>query len=202
MAREQTVTDKEIVKAIKSSSTMREAARKVNLHPTSFISRAKKLNAYQPNPGRRGVPRPFDERSNTRIPLNEILEGKHPQYQTGKLKNRLINEKILEDKCSSCGDDNHLFSRILDHKNGINNDHRLSNLRLLCPNCNASLPTHAGRNKNKKVNMIVDEQIVDNVLAGKNNRNILLDLQLTPNGANYKRVDKVRWMVEYVRKQL
>lgn len=40
-------------------------------------------------------------------------------------------------------------SLILDHINGVNNDHRLENLRLLCPNCNATLPTHCGKHKGK-----------------------------------------------------
>ena len=39
------------------------------------------------------------------------------------------------------------MSLILDHINGINNDNRLENLRIVCPNCNATLPTHCGRNK-------------------------------------------------------
>jgi len=35
---------------------------------------------------------------------------------------------------------------ILDHVNGVPNDNRLGNLRMLCPNCNATLATHCGRN--------------------------------------------------------
>ena len=38
---------------------------------------------------------------------------------------------------------------ILDHINGINNDHRKENLRLLCPNCNSQTKTFAGRNVKK-----------------------------------------------------
>ena len=38
---------------------------------------------------------------------------------------------------------------VLDHANGVWNDNRLENLRLLCPNCNATLDTHCGR-KNKR----------------------------------------------------
>ncbi|MBJ7332825.1 MAG: hypothetical protein JHC95_23225 [Solirubrobacteraceae bacterium] len=39
------------------------------------------------------------------------------------------------------------MSLILDHINGVPNDHRLENLRILCPNCNATLDTHCGRNR-------------------------------------------------------
>jgi hypothetical protein len=35
---------------------------------------------------------------------------------------------------------------ILDHINGIGNDHRIENLRVVCPNCAATLDTHCGRN--------------------------------------------------------
>ena len=38
---------------------------------------------------------------------------------------------------------------ILDHINGVPDDHRLENLRIVCPNCAATLDTHCGR-KNRK----------------------------------------------------
>jgi hypothetical protein len=38
------------------------------------------------------------------------------------------------------------MSLVLDHINGIAHDHRLENLRMLCPNCAATLETHCGRN--------------------------------------------------------
>ena len=34
----------------------------------------------------------------------------------------------------------------LDHINGISNDHRLENLRFLCPNCHATTDTYCGKN--------------------------------------------------------
>ncbi len=40
---------------------------------------------------------------------------------------------------------------ILDHINGVPNDHRLENLRILCPNCAATLNTHCGRKNRRPV---------------------------------------------------
>jgi hypothetical protein len=49
-----------------------------------------------------------------------------------------------------CGQDENWYgnkiSLILDHINGINTDNRIENLRIVCPNCNATLPTHGGKN--------------------------------------------------------
>ena len=39
------------------------------------------------------------------------------------------------------------MSLILDHINGIRDDHRLENLRVVCPNCAATLDTHCGRKR-------------------------------------------------------
>ncbi len=38
------------------------------------------------------------------------------------------------------------MSLVLDHINGVANAHRLENLRIVCPNCAATLDTHCGRN--------------------------------------------------------
>ena len=48
---------------------------------------------------------------------------------------------------------------ILDHINGFNRDHRLKNLRWVCPNCNSQLETTNGKNVNhgkRKVNYCID----------------------------------------------
>jgi hypothetical protein len=39
----------------------------------------------------------------------------------------------------------------LDHINGVNSDNRPKNLRLLCPACNAQLPTQGGKNRGRVV---------------------------------------------------
>lgn len=192
------VSDVQIIEAAQSSLTMADGARKVGLHLSSFVNRTKRLGVHKPNPQRKGIARSASESANTRIPLEEILAGKHPQYGTSPLKRRLLAEKILEDVCVLCGDTSQSYSRILDHINGIHNDHVLRNLRLVCPKCNAALPTHAGRNKKKITKLMSDDVMLELIMVGSSNREILRQLEMTPNGANYRRVDRLRLIVETI----
>ena len=55
----------------------------------------------------------------------------------------------MEYKCQKCGISEWLGNPLtlqLDHINGVNNDHRLTNLRFLCPNCHSQTDTYAGKN--------------------------------------------------------
>ena len=73
-------------------------------------------------------------------PLQEILEGKRPNYNIQKLQKRLIDATILQPRCANCGytdcriTDNQ-FPLLLHHKDGNVRNHVLSNLELLCLNC-------------------------------------------------------------------
>ena len=84
-----------------------------------------------------------------KIPLSEILII-GSTYNNKNLKKRLFDEGLKERICEKCGQDeiwnNEKMSLIIDHKNGDNTDNRINNLRILCPNCNATLPTHGGKN--------------------------------------------------------
>lgn len=62
----------------------------------------------------------------------------------------VIREKLLPYECHNCKLtewQNKPLVLDLDHINGINNDHRLENLRFLCPNCHSQTPTHRGHNR-------------------------------------------------------
>lgn len=83
---------------------------------------------------------------------DQILVENSTYVTTSSLKHRLVKDGLLEYKCSKCGNDgNHMdepLSLHLDHINGVRNDHRLSNLRILCPNCHSQTKTYSGKNKN------------------------------------------------------
>jgi len=82
--------------------------------------------------------------------LNDILSGNYPLYGGSRLKDRLINEHVLEHVCSVCNLTDWRGKPIpldLDHINGIPTDHRLENLRLICRNCHAQTENFCGRNK-------------------------------------------------------
>jgi hypothetical protein len=80
------------------------------------------------------------------------------------LKKRLYKEGLKERKCELCGQgedwNGKHMSLILDHINGVNNDNRLENLRIVCPNCNATLDTHC-RGK-YKLEKIKQKQLIKN----------------------------------------
>jgi hypothetical protein len=84
--------------------------------------------------------------------LEEILV-KGSTFQSHKLKKRLFAENIKEEKCELCGwAKASIDGRIpleLDHINGDRYDNRITNLRILCPNCHSLQATHRGRNKKK-----------------------------------------------------
>jgi Zn finger protein HypA/HybF involved in hydrogenase expression len=82
--------------------------------------------------------------------LEDICVVNSSYQNRTSLKNRLVSEGWLDYKCTKCGiskwNDSYI-SLHLDHINGINNDHSISNLRLLCPNCHSQTDTYAGKNK-------------------------------------------------------
>jgi hypothetical protein len=66
------------------------------------------------------------------------------------VRRRILQDALIPYECSECEMDPRWrgkpMSLILDHINGVNNDHRLDNLRFLCGNCNQQTPTFCGRN--------------------------------------------------------
>jgi hypothetical protein len=78
-----------------------------------------------------------------------VLFVENSTYDRKTVKRYLHHYSVFPYVCSKC----HLppewnketLVLTLDHKNGVSNDHRLENLRWLCPNCNSQTETFCGR---------------------------------------------------------
>ena len=83
-------------------------------------------------------------------PIENILIANSFYNSTNNLKKRLLNLNMLTNHCYICDQlpiwKEQKLVMVLDHINGDNRDHRIENLRLLCPNCNSQQSTFTGKN--------------------------------------------------------
>lgn len=88
--------------------------------------------------------------------LFEWEQRKNAALQSGCFIN-VYNAKrylleIYGTTCNICGLmewNNQSMPVIIDHVNGNYQDHRIENIRLICPNCDAQTDTYKGKNKGK-----------------------------------------------------
>lgn len=143
------VDQPEFIKVCQESETMAIAARRLGMHFNTFKRYALKFGCYNTNQAHKGIkigPRV------DRILTEDILAGKYPDYQTYKLKLRLLREGYLKDECQRCGwhekpADAEFTSCELHHKDGDSHNHVFSNLILICPNCHSLTVNYRAKNK-------------------------------------------------------
>lgn len=141
--------DDDLILAIKNSETKAEVIRKLGLavRPGNYETidkYIKKLNLDVSHFSGRGHGKP----QSPNISIENLLVEN--SFSTrARVKRRVLKENLIQNKCQICGIQdtwqNKPIVLVLDHINGINNDHRLENLRMLCPNCNSQTNTFCSR---------------------------------------------------------
>lgn len=135
----------------------------------------------------------FDDSRLTKYTSDEIFSENSPAAPS-YVKKLIIQSKLLLYKCDSCKNSGEWLDKSLnlqmDHKNGNRKDHRLENLRFLCPNCHSQTETFCSKNVNYKSKKITDEEIL---YALKESPTIpeALNFLGIYNGKNYYRVYKL-----------
>ena len=151
-------TDEELRQVVADSLSVRQVLERVGLVPAggnykTVHTRISKLGlnishftgkGWNAGPRYRMLGKPFS--------WDGILIENSLYTSTFRLCKRLIEFGLKEAKCEICGLAEWLGKSIpleLHHANGVNNDHRLANLRLLYPNCHAFTENYRGKNQRK-----------------------------------------------------
>lgn len=147
-------SDDEFIYLVKSTTSLSKVAAIIGCKKYLVDDRAKQLNVYYKNQGLKGS----HKNISVKYDLDDILAGKYPAYSDYKLKLRLIDAGILDDKCSKCGYDIHADGNKysiceLHHIDGDNHNHKLENLELLCPNCHALTSNYKFRKRSRNDNI-------------------------------------------------
>lgn len=143
------ISESEIRYAMENTKSNAEAARFLKVSFTTYkkyarlyVDRDSNKTLYELHKNQFGVGIPKDvQKANKGIySITNILEGKHPNYPTWKLRNRLLALGIFQEECASCGyserrvtDDT--VPLLLDHIDGDETNHHVDNLQMLCMNC-------------------------------------------------------------------
>lgn len=163
---------------IKSSKSIKECLLKLERPPTgdnyNFLKR--KLIKYEIDTSHFHTTKELQEIAlkergggwfSSKFSLEEILVENSPYKGTGNnIKEKLYKAGLKERKCEECGLgeewNGKKLKHHLDHINGVNNDHRKENLKILCPNCHSVTENYTGRNKSSYKKKLLEPKIDKN----------------------------------------
>lgn len=104
------------------------------------------------------IPRPGSGRYASPNFINDVLEGKHPEYKGTTLKKKLIHSGTFAEECMQCGFherrvDDLTVPLVLIWKDGNRRNHVRDNLVLLCLNCYYLMYADYGKGNKTNINL-------------------------------------------------
>ena len=137
-------TESEIKEALEKSQSAIKAARRLGVSYQTFKKYSKMYGVHK-TPGwpitkktvlARG---PIDPNKG-KYPIQDVLDGKYPDFPIHRLKDKLIRSGIKKCECEQCGYHERRLTDgkmplLLNFEDGNKKNHKLENLRLLCYNC-------------------------------------------------------------------
>lgn len=147
------ISDEEFTGLIKSSTCIKEVLFKLGYSTVGnswgYTQVKERMNILGLTPfdfkGKSGLTKRIDS---VTLPLEKVFSKNN--HSRNVVRKKLITSGLIEYKCAMCGISEWNGKKIsleLDHINGVNNDHRIENLRFLCPNCHSQTTTYGAKNK-------------------------------------------------------
>ena len=133
--------ESEIRDAQSKARSAMEAARLLGVSYNTYKKYARSYGIFEDlkNPDGTGIRKGYNIKRG-KYSLDDILKGKYPDYPIWKLKQRLLNNGYMLEKCNSCGfEEKRLVDGkvplVLDFIDGNRQNHLYENLKMMCFNC-------------------------------------------------------------------
>ena len=146
--------------AIRSTLSIRAAAKHLGVAYNTFKKYAKMYDLFEQNKNPTGLGISTIKDTKYGVKIQDLFDGKHPNYPHWKLQERIVRDGYIEQCCSNCGYDDYreIDMRgpyIINFLDGDGTNHDIDNIQLLCYNCFFIMkPTGKMLNTPKNTNQI------------------------------------------------
>ncbi len=132
--------ESEILEAQQHANSAAGCARYLGIGYNCYKKWAKTYGLFKTNPCGKGDRKHYWSPNKGKYPLNQILEGKFPDYPIYRLKDMVIRSGTKAAKCENCGFSERRITDekmplLISFKDGNEKNHVLENIEILCYNC-------------------------------------------------------------------
>ena len=125
--------------------------KQLNCRPSTLESHLTKNGIeYRGNMGEKGFKKPANKKHSSYFLNSDQI------IPSSKLRKKLLEDGIKEEKCETCGNDSWIGQKIpldLHHIDGNRFNNKIENLQVICKNCHGLTPNHSkSRSKKSKSN--------------------------------------------------